>query len=212
MAKKTQQKSRRNNPIMGRSDIPYSKRLALRQSNDIIINRDNAARIAMYCMSVAVHRLEGVGYKRLVRFSRRFREVVDEFYDDPEVGMAHAKRRMEQLGMPISGEFYSIQLEGQTKRTQELYNHALQAAQIAFVCGTIAMNEEFGYGEIRQKRISDLVSELTKRYTREGEQFLLDEMEKIGFPIVDGKVMAYTDEDGNAVTPSKARKEGYNDQ
>ena len=37
----------------------------------------------------------------------------------------------------------------------------------------------------------------------------LEEMRKIGFPIVNGTVVAYADEDGKAVMPSRARKEGW---
>ena len=34
-------------------------------------------------------------------------------------------------------------------------------------------------------------------------------MQKIGFPIVNGTVVAYVDEDDKAVMPSRARKEGW---
>lgn len=60
-------------------------------------------------------------------------------------------------------------------------------------------------GRVEQSRV---VEKLSERYAKEGAQFLLDKMQKIGFPIVDGVVMAYTDNDGNPVTPSQALKEG----
>lgn len=207
--KKKQKASHRKHPIMGRSDIPYAQRLVLRQRNDIRISRDHSAKIAMFCTSIAMHEVAGIGYKRLVRFSLHFKDVVDEFYEDPDVGMAHARHRMMQMGMPISGDFFTAKEEGQSKRERELQDHSLQAVQIALICGAIAMNDEFGFGWERQKRISDKALELSGRYAKEGEQFLLEEMAKIGFPIVDGKVVAFTDEDGKAITPAAAKKEGY---
>ena len=197
-------KKKRGGALMGRSDIPYAQRLAMQHHDNIVVNRDHAAKIAMYCMSVAMHDLEGIGYTRLVRFSLHFKEIVDEFYEDPELGMAHAKHRMEQMGMPISGEFYSVKQPGLSKRTQNIHDHALQAAQIALICGAIAMNDEFGFGQERQTRISERSYELSDRYNKEGEGFLLEEMAKIGFPIVNGNVMAYVDGDMKAVHPRQA--------
>ena len=194
-------KKKRGGAIMGRSDIPYAQRLAMKHQANIVVNRDHAAKIVMYCESIAMHELEGIGYKRLVRYSQHFKRVVDEFYEDPELGMAHAVRYMEQIGMPISGEYYTIEREGRSKREQDIDSHRLQASQIALICGAITMNAEFGFGQERQTRISNRVTELTDRYLKEGEQFLLDEMKKIGFPVVNGNVMACTDEDGNAVNP-----------
>ena len=192
--------------IMGRSDIPLAQRIAMQHRHDIVVNRDHAAKIAMYCNSVAMHELEGIGYKRLVRYSNHFQKVVAEFYEDPEVGMAHAKRRMEQMGRPISGEFYSVKVDGLSKRDQEIHDHAMQAVQIALICGAIAMNDLFGFGQERQNRISERADELSGRYAKEGEKFLLDEMEKIGFVIIDGNAMAYMDDDGNAITEKQWRE------
>ena len=192
---------KKNRGIMGRSDIPFAQRLAMQHQNNIVMNRDHAAKIAMWCLSVAMHELEGIGYKRLVRFSFRHKEAIDEFYEDTDVGMAHAKRRMEQMGRPISGEFYTVEVEGQTKRENEIGNHRLQAVQIALICGAVAMNDEFGFGQERQERISQKANEYSARYAEEGEQFLLDKMAEIGFLIVDGEVKACIDDDGNAVSP-----------
>lgn len=205
MAKK---KTKRNG-LMGRTDIPYAQRLKLQQNHDIVNCRNHSAQIVMFCTSVALHELEGIGYKRLTNYSVHFKEVVDEFYEDVEVGMVHAKRRMEQMGMPISGEFYTVEQEDLSKWEQQIHNHSMQATQIAQICNAIAMNDFFGFGHERQFRISERVTELTDRYAKEGEGFLLEEMEKIGFPIVDGVVTAYMDDDGKAVMPSRARKEGW---
>lgn len=200
-------KKRNGHGIMGRSDIPFAQRLAMQHQNNVVMNRDHAAKIAMWCLSAAMHELEGIGYKRLVRFSFRHKEAIDEFYEDTEVGMAHAKRRLEQMGMEISGEFYSVEMEGQTKKENELGNHRLQAVQIAVICGAIAMNDEFGFGLERQHRISEKANEYSARYAKEGEQFLLDKMAEIGFMVIDGDVKACIDEDGNAVSAKKWREQ-----
>lgn len=196
-------KKHKGRGIMNRSDIPYAQRIALQRQHDIAMNRDHAAKIAMWCLSVAMHELEGIGYKRLVRFSYRHKKLIDDFYEDPDVSMDHAKRRLEQIGMQISGELYTVELEGKTKREQEIGNHRLQAVQIALICGALAMNEEFGFSQERQTRVSKRANELSGRYAKEGEQFLLDEMERIGFVIIDGDVRACIDEDGNAVSVKK---------
>lgn len=202
-------KKRRSRSIMSRSDIPFAKRLQMQQRHDIVANRGYAAKISLYCTSVALHEIEGVGYKRLIRFSFRYRELEDEFYEDPEVGMAHAKQRMAQLGMPISGEFFTMPDEGQTRRQYEVDTHALQACQVSQIVAAIAMNDEFGYGLERQTRIRNRTAELAARYREEGSGFLLEAMAKIGFVIKDGIAMMYMDEDGVAVRPTKKEKEVY---
>lgn len=202
-------KGRKKGGILGASHIPYAHRIAMQQQSTIAANRNHSAKIAMFCLSVAMHQLEGVGYKRLVHFSLRYKEIEDEFYEDPELGMAHAVRRMEQIGMPISGELYAILVPGLTKKQQQVHDHALQAAQVSLICGAIAMNDVFGYGKERQERISKRSQELSDRYSREGEAWLLAEMEKIGFLVVDGQVRAFLDDDNKAITPAKARKEGF---
>lgn len=188
---------------MGRSDIPYAQRIRMQQRSNIRVNREHAATITLYCMSVAMNELEGIGYKRLIRFAARYKQYEDEFYQDIEVGMAHAKRRMEQMGMPISGEFFSEHIPGKTKRQQEVHDNAMQAIQVALTVGAIAMNDEFGFGEARQMKISRRLTELTDRYAREGEGFLVEAMEKMGFVIIDGRAMAFSDDQGNPVSAKK---------
>lgn len=208
MSKVKKKKSKgKGRGIMNRSDIPYAQRMALKHQSDIKVNRDHAAKIAMYCNSIAMYEEEGIGYKRLIRFAQHFKEVLDEFYEDPEVGMAHAKRRLEQMGMEISGEFYSIRIDGLSKRQQEIHDHSLQAVQIALICTAIAMNDVFGFGQERQFRISQRADELTEEYNKKGEKFLLEKMEKIGFLILDGEVLAFSDDDGNAITPKQWREQ-----
>ena len=199
--KKTHRKDR---SFLGRSDIPYAQRLAMKRQTDIVSNREHAAKIVMFCESVALHDVEGIGYKRLVRYSLVHRELIDEFYEDIEVGMDRARRRMQQIGMPVSGQFFKLDEADESLKEREILDHRLQASQIALFCSKIAIHEVFGYAWERQQRISDRSRELSARYAKEGEGFLLKEMQKIGFPIVNGKIVAYTDEEGNAIHPSKA--------
>ena len=110
------------------------------------------------------------------------------------------------MGRPISGELYTYEAEGQTKREQKIGNHRLQAVQIALICGAIAMNDEFGFGQERQARISEKANEYSDRYAKEGEQFLLDKMHEIGFLIVDGEAKACIDDDGNPISTKKWRE------
>ena len=184
----------------------------MQHHSDIVTNREHAAKIAMFCMSVAMHELEGIGYKRLVGFSVQFVENIREFYEDPEVGMDRTKRRLEQNGIRISGEFFiAPRQEGKSQREWEIDNNRLQSSQIALLCGTVTANDVFGFGQMRLERITARGRELAERYAKEGEQFLLNKMKQIGFPVVNGKVLAYMDDDGKAITPSRARKEGYPD-
>ena len=190
---------------MGRSDIPYAQRMAMQQKNSIAANREDSARIAMFCMSASMHQLEGIGYKRLVRFHLDFMDNIHEFYEDPEVGMAKIKRRLEQNGIHVSGEFFvAPRKEGQSLQDWEIDNNRLQSSQVALLCGTVSMNNVFGFGRERLERITTRGRELSERYAKEGEGFLLEEMKKIGFPVVGGKVLAYTDDAGNPIMPKKA--------
>lgn len=195
---------------MGRSDIPYAQRMAMKHQNDIVYNRDYAAKIAMYCASVAMNEVKGIGYIRLVRFSQEFDKTVNEFYADPEVSMAHAIRRMEQIGMPITDEIYCPIIPGESKKQQEIRAHAMQAVKIALICCHITMNDVFGFGATTQATISDRITELTDRYKREGEGWLLEKMEKLGFHIEDGNAKIYLDENDKPIT-KKQWKELQND-
>lgn len=196
--------------LMKRRDIPFAQRMALQHLDEVKVNRDRAAQIAMFCTSIALHEVAGVGYKRLVKYSIRFKDIMDEFYnDDLHVSMAHAKHRLEQIGIPISDDFIGVDAAGKSKKDAVMEAHKLQAVQIAMICGAIAMHDEFGFAQERQSRITKRVAELADRYAREGRGFLLDEMGKIGFTIANGTAYAYVDEDGNATSPNKvSKKEG----
>ena len=195
--------------LMGASHIPYAQRLKMQQTDRIGVNRHHSARVAMFCKCLAIHDVKGVGYKKLVEFSLRYKEVEDDIYEDLEYGMDKAKRRLEQIGILISGDLYSIKIPGMSKRDQQVHDHALQSAQIAMIASAIAMNDVFGYGKIVQERIELRTTERTEEYNKKGFDWLLGEMEKLGFLVVNGEVRAFLDDDNKAVTPKRAKKEGY---
>lgn len=201
MSKKKVKK--RSGSMMGRSDIPYAQRLKMRHQSDIIGNREQAAKIYMYCLCVAIHAREGVGYKRLVPFSMYFMELIKEFYADISVGMAHAKRRLSQIGIEVTGDFFSVKLPGATAKEQQIHDHALQAVQAAQYCAAVAMHDVFGFAQMRQERLREDVKKLTARYAKEGEGFLLEEMAKIGFKVVGNDIQAFIEDDGTPVLPRK---------
>ena len=194
--------------IMGRSDIPLAQRLQMQRQAEIVNVRNKAAQVVMFCDAVALNEVEGIGYKQLVRYSLHFKEVVDEFYEDPEVGMAHAMRRMEQMGRPISGEYFMVDPTGKSLRELEKANHAMQAAQIAKICAAIAKNDFFGYAQKRQDRVDARSREVAAEYKAKGMGYLLDKMKKIGFLVVDGEVRAFLNDDDQPITPKQAQKEG----
>lgn len=208
MAQKKKNKKTHHKTVMGRSDIPFAERLALQQHNAIIANREHSAKVTMYCVCVAIHELGGVGYKRIIEFARYFKTCIHEMYEDVEVGLVHAKQRLAQIGVEISGNLYVAPLDGLTKNQQDIRNHALQASQIALICAAIALNDFFGYGKDRLEKIFARVNELSVRYNAEGSQFLLQEMEKIGFQIIGDDVIAYADDDGTPIPVSAAKKQG----
>jgi hypothetical protein len=200
--------AKKNKGLMGRSDIPLAQRLQIQRQAEIVSIRNQAAKVAMYCRAVALHDVEGIGYKRLVRFTLRFKENIDYFYEDVEVCMAHATQRLAQMGRPISGALFTVDPDGRSKRRVEMENHALQAAQIALICSDIATNDEFGFGQVRQDRVAVYSEQLAARYNKEGEGFLLAELKKIGFLVVDGEVRAFLNDDDQPITPKQAKREG----
>jgi hypothetical protein len=204
---------KKNKGIMGASHIPYAQRLKMQQADRIAVNRNHAAKIAMFCKCVAIHRVKGAGYKSLVQFSLRYKEVEDEIYgengDELEYGLDKARRRLAQLGIGISGELYSVKMPGFSKREQQVHDHAMQSAQIAMIASAISMNDVWGWGATVQERIELETTKVTEEYNKHGFDWLLGEMEKLGFLVVDGEVRAFLDDDNKAVTPKRAKREGY---
>lgn len=81
-----------------RTDIPYAQRLQLQRRAEIVANREEAARVSLQPACIALNDLEGMGYTRLCRFADRVKALIDEYYEDQEVGAAHMARRLEQMG------------------------------------------------------------------------------------------------------------------
>lgn len=73
-------------------------------------HRNEAAMIALQIACVALNDTEGLGYKRLSVFAKRLQELVAEYYEDPEVGAAHLKTRLEQLGFLVKdGHMFCVE-------------------------------------------------------------------------------------------------------
>lgn len=202
-------KKHQRRSLMDRSDIPYAERLKMQHQAKIEHNREHAARIYMYSLCKALHEKEKKGYKSLVKFSLVFMELINEFYEDPELAMARIKRRLAQNGIEVSGEFYSVEIPGATAKEQEIHDNSMQATQVAQYVGAVAMNDVFGFANLRQERLREAVRENTARYAKEGEGFLLEAMEKIGFAVQGNNVRAFVEEDGTPVLKSRVMKEGF---
>lgn len=194
-------KRRDKSGIMGRSDIPLAQRLRMQQRHNIGWSREQSARMTMYCWSVAMHMVEGKGYKSLVRFANRFREIDKEFYSQEiEYSMDQARRRLADMGIEISGEILLAPNDpGHTKRQMEVRHNIVQATQAAVICACIAANDVFGWAKVRLERVREKAEELTDRYSKEGEGFLLEYLKKLGFVIVDGHAVGFVDEDNNPI-------------
>lgn len=82
MGKKNNKTHRRAGAIMNRSDIPFAKRMAMQHNSAIVANREHSAQVTMFCMCGALHKVHGIGYKRLVRYSLTFKKLLDEMYED----------------------------------------------------------------------------------------------------------------------------------
>ena len=188
---------------MRRSDIPYAQRLRMDQVAHIAAARDTAAKITMFCHCIALHELYGIGYKRLVRYSLVFKGLIDEYYTDMDVGLYRARHRLQTHGIPIPDEIPRVPGKGLSPREQQQYDHAIEASYIAHLVGLIADNEVFGFGGDKLEKLSVRGADLMDRYNKEGEGFLFEEMEKLGFPIINGRVTACVDENQEPISYKK---------
>jgi hypothetical protein len=181
---------------MGQSEIPYALRLKLQQNARINAHREASAKHILYCHCIALHEQEGVGYKRLVDFSRRYMELEKEFYSDPEVELEHARQRLATMGIDIPEVFWKAPEEGFTKKQQEVRDNAMEATQVAILVAAVAMNDVFTIGHDRQIRIAQAVNVLCKQNL----SWLLEKMKALGFRVMpDGRVVYAMDETGKAV-------------
>ena len=94
-------------PRFQRSDIPYKDRLLMQKYQTIAAHRDDAAKIAMQVACVALNDTEGLGYIRLSRFAKRLKQLLDDYYAEPEVESYHLQKRLEQIGFRVvDGRMY----------------------------------------------------------------------------------------------------------
>ena len=101
-------KKRNHSPV--RSDIPYLQRKQMEKYATIAAHRNEAAAVALQVACVALNDTEGLGYMRLSRFARRLKVLIDGYYADPEVGAAHLKTRLEQLGFIVkNGHMFAVE-------------------------------------------------------------------------------------------------------
>lgn len=94
-------KNKHSGGHFGRSDIPYKDRLLMDKYSRIRDHRNDAARVVLKVACVALNDTEGLGYQRLSRFAKRLRELVQEYYADPDVQEVHLNERLEQMGFII---------------------------------------------------------------------------------------------------------------
>lgn len=189
-------KKKNRKSIMGQSEIPYALRLKLQQDARINAHREASAKHILYCHCIALHEQEGIGYKRLVDFSRRYMELEKEFYSDPEVELEHARQRLATMGIDIPEVFWKAPEEGFTKKQQEVRDNAMEATQVAILVAAVAMNDVFTIGHDRQIRIAQAVNVLCKQNL----SWLLKKMQALGFRVMpDGRVVYAMDETGKAV-------------
>lgn len=193
-------KSRGRGDVMGMRNIPYAQRLRMLQMSAIKEARDHAAKTTMFCHCIALNELEGIGYKRLVRYSLQFKGLIDEFYNDTDVGLYRARHRMESHGIPIPEEIPFVRVPGLSPRDQQLFDHAIHSSYVAHLVALIADNEVFGFGREKIERLSVRGADLMERYNKEGDGFLFEAMEKLGFAILDGHVTAFTGDNDEPIS------------
>ena len=183
-----------------RSDVPYAIRLQMEQVAAIRNVRDYSAKIIMLCHACALHELHGKGYASLVRFSLHFKELVDEFYDKDDAGLELARKRLAQHDVVVEPGIPVYVVPGLTPRDQQQFDHGVQAAYFAHLIALITENDVFSHGKEKLEATSVKVEELKVRFRKEGEKFLRDYLEGVGFPIIDGKVTACLDEEDKPVS------------
>lgn len=84
-----------------RSDIPFKDRLLMQRCNSIVEHRNDAAKVAMMLACVALNNTEGLGLTRLTRFAKELHGLINEYYDDQEVGQVHLEERLRQIGFLV---------------------------------------------------------------------------------------------------------------
>lgn len=97
MSKKVKTKSKG----IQHSDIPYKDRLMVNQFANIAAHRDHSALVANKLRMIAENDEEGLGYLRLSRIAKRYHNISEEYYTDPEYYEAKADQRLRQMGFLV---------------------------------------------------------------------------------------------------------------
>ena len=97
MSKKVRTKSKG----VQRSDIPYKDRLMVSQFANIAAHRDHSALVANKLRMIAENDEEGLGYLRMSRISKRYHNISEEYYTDPEYYEAKADERLRHIGFLV---------------------------------------------------------------------------------------------------------------
>lgn len=88
--------------------LPYAVELQQRKLADMQAAAEKSDQTALKLACVALNDTEKLGFYRLSRFAAHLMELVDEYYDDPELGECQLNRRLEQMGFVI-GETGGVQ-------------------------------------------------------------------------------------------------------
>ena len=109
---------RKNGSSSYASQIPYAQRLQIRKAAEIKAQREDAVNTALKIACVSLNDTEGLGFVRLCRFATHLMELVDEYWEDPEVGEHHLNQRLESMGFQISevGRMQAMEMPDGTYR------------------------------------------------------------------------------------------------
>lgn len=93
-----------------RSDVPYAVRLQMQKYAEIKQHRDEAARIALQLACIALNDTEGLGIVRISRFAKKLHALIDEYYEDTEVGEVHVQQRLRSMGFVMeNGRMFALE-------------------------------------------------------------------------------------------------------
>lgn len=100
MAKQKHKPRRKQQGIMGRSDLPLALRKKIEQQERIRVNRENAARVALYAYSIAMNDTFGYGREVQDRIRIRVEELTARYAKE---GIGPLLEGMEKIGFYIHG-------------------------------------------------------------------------------------------------------------
>ena len=83
------------------SDIPYKDRLMVGKFANIAEHRDHSAIMANKIRMIAENDEEGLGYLRVSRISKRYHDLNEEYYSDPDYMEAKVDQRLRQMGFLV---------------------------------------------------------------------------------------------------------------